>query len=224
MCDGKKQPRIRALVQNDVTDYPHNDIANAAYFFRERLTEAFDKKERGDRIFLDMIGMVTMIAFALEGYANFVGGMLIKRCVPDQERAEKCWREFERKRTRDKIKAVCKMTTSEIDWNKRPYVTVSELIDLRNMFAHPKPHRPNEIQFEAVGTDSELKRLLRDYRPEYEKRLTWEFAKRAYDDVEEIWENLLAHADIDPLDAMSGGSQGFELLAWVHEDGTETIS
>lgn len=218
----KKQPVIRALVTNDVTDYPHNDIANAAFFFRERLAKAFEDKERADGIFLDMMAMVTMTAFALEGYVNFVGGTVINKCVEDKERAAEVWRTFERKPTRDKLKAIRKMTGMEIDWNKRPYLTVTELIDLRNLFAHPKPHRPKQREFEAVGTDSELKKLLRSYRPEYEEKLTWDLATRAYDDVEEIWQALLTAANINPYDAMSGGSQGFQLLAWVNADGTET--
>lgn len=216
------QPLIRALVTNDVTDYPHNDIASAAYLFRKRLTKAFENKERADGIFLDMMAMVTMTAFALEGYVNFVGGTLIERFVEHKERAAEAWQTFERKRTRDKLKAIRKMTGMEINWNKQPYLTVTELIDLRNLFAHPKPHRPKEREFEAVGTDSELKKLLRSYRPEYEEKLTWDFAIRAYDDVEEIWQALLAAAEINPYDAMSGGSQGLELLAWVNPDGTET--
>jgi hypothetical protein len=220
----KKQPLIRVRMENDVTDYPHNDVANAAFFFRERLAKAFEDKNRADGIFLDMIGMMTMTAFALEGYTNFVGGKLIERCVASEERAAETWWTFERKRTRDKIKAIRKMSGMAIDWNKRPYSTVNELIELRNMFAHPKPHRPTRREWEAVGTDSEFKKQLRDYKPEYEERLTWEFAQRAYDDVEQIWQDMLIGAGIDPFHARSGGTQGFSLLAWVDEDGSETLA
>jgi hypothetical protein len=222
MSEEKKQPLIRVKLQNDVTDYPHNDVANAAYFFRERLMKAFVDKERADGIFLDMIGMMTMSAFALEGYTNFVGGKLIERNANGKEAAIAEWQEFEKKRTRDKIKAIRKMAGMEIDWNKRPYLTVIELIDLRNMFAHPKPHRPMQQEWEAVGTDSEFRKQLRDYQPEYAEKLSWEFAQRAYDDVEAIWQDLLKEAGIDPFQAMSGGSQGFELLGWINEDGSET--
>jgi hypothetical protein len=83
----KKQPLIRVRMENDVTDYPHNDVSNAAFFFRERLTRAFEDKERADGIFLEMIGMMTMTAFALEGYTNFVGGKLIERCVARQDKS-----------------------------------------------------------------------------------------------------------------------------------------
>ena len=129
---------------------------------------------------------------------------------------------LQRKSTKDKVKAIRKMTGVDIDWNKRPYATLGELNELRNMFAHPKPHKPKVREWEAVGTDAEFRKQLRDYRPEYEERLTWDFCTRAYDDVEAIWQHLLEAAKINPFDALSGGSQGFELLAWVDENGGET--
>ena len=222
MSEGAKQPLIRALLTNDTTDFPHNDIANAAFYLRERLTKAFEEKDRGDGIFLDMMAMVTMVAFALEGYVNFVGMTLIERSATEKEAAVASWSDYERRTTKDKVKVLRRMTRAEIDWNKRPYSTISELNGLRNMFAHPKPHKPKVREWEAVGTDAEFRNQLRDYRPEYEERLTWEFCTRAYDDVEAIWQHLLEVAEINPIDALSGGSQGFELLAWVDENGRET--
>jgi hypothetical protein len=219
----EKQPLVRVKMENKVTNYPHNDVASAAFHFRERLEKAFQDKDGADGIFLDTIGLMTMIAFALEGYVNFVGGRLIERCVKEKDRAAESWQTFERERTKDKIKAIRKMTGIKIDWNKRPYLTVGELNDLRNMFAHPKPHKPEPEEWEAIGTDDEFKRQLRNCKPEYEERLTWEFAQRAYDDVEQIWQELLAGAGIDPYETLSGGSQGFSLLAWVNEDGSETL-
>jgi hypothetical protein len=224
MTDDVKQPRIRARLTNDTTDFPHNDIANAALYMRERLSKAFEDKDRGDGIFLDMIAMVTMVAFALEGYVNFVGMTLIERSATDKGSAAASWSDYERKSTKDKIKALRKMTGVDIDWNKRPYATIGELNEIRNMFAHPKPHKPKVREWEAVGTDAEFRKQLRDYRPEYEERLTWEFCTRAYDDVEAIWQHLLEAAKINLIDALSGGSQGFELLAWVDENGGETTA
>lgn len=222
MTDDVKQPRIRARLTNDTTDFPHKDIANAALYMRERLSKAFEDKDRGDGIFLDMMAMVTMVAFALEGYVNFVGMTLIERSATDKDSAAASWSDYERKSTKDKVKALRKMTGVDIDWNKRPYATIGELNEIRNMFAHPKPHKPKVREWEAVGTDAEFRKQLRDYRPEYEERLTWEFCTRAYDDVEAIWQHLLEAAKINLIDALSGGSQGFELLAWVDENGGET--
>ncbi|RZJ45537.1 MAG: hypothetical protein EON87_07285 [Brevundimonas sp.] len=203
------EPRIRAKITNEIVDYPHNDLASAAWFYRERLTKAFEDKARNDGIFLDMIALVTMTAFALEGYTNFVGERVLSGGAQGQENA---WDDLERKPVKDKLKAIRKVLGFEIDWNKRPYQTVDELIDLRNMFAHPKAHRAEEREHIRVGTDSELRQMLRDHRPAYEKQLTWEFANIAYEDVETIWKDLLAVAKIEIHETWSGGSQGIELI------------
>ncbi|MET3828361.1 hypothetical protein ABIC16_004116 [Sphingomonas sp. PvP055] len=109
-------------------------------------------------------------------YANFVGMTLIERAATDKASAAASWTDYERKSTRDKVKVIQKMTGAEINWNKRrPYATIGELNELRNMFAHPKPHKPKVREWEAVGTVGEIRKQLRDYRPEYEERLTWEF-------------------------------------------------
>ena len=212
MVEERKQPRIRALVTNNVVDWPHNDVANAAHFFLERLKGAFERQERADGLFLDMMAVVTMTAFAMEGYANFIGSALIERTVKDAADADEAWAAFEKKRTKDKIKAIRRMTGTTINWNARPYSSLRDLTDLRNMFAHPKAHRPEQQEFEAVGTDGELRKMLREYRPDYERRLTWEFVQIAYEDVEAIWAQLLEAAGIKAHETWSGGSQGFSLI------------
>lgn len=211
----RSQRQMRAIVSNHQVDYAHNDVANAAWFFRDRLTQAIQEGERSDGIFLQLMAMMTMTAFALEGYVNFVGVKLMERRHKGE--TEQIWERFERKAVRDKIKIIGRLAGATIDWNKRPYVTVSDLIILRNMFAHPKAHHPEKREFEAVGTEDELKRMLRSYRPEYERKLTWEFVNTAYDDVEAIWGDLLAAAKIEPHDTWSGGMQGLEFIEHIEE-------
>ena len=211
MDDKQAQPLIRAKVTNDFVDYPHNDLANAAWFFRERLTKAFESKEHSDGIFVDMMALVTMIAFALEGYANFIGQRVIERQT-GKEKAQEVWAVFERKSVVCKIKAIKKMIDIDIDWNKRPYSTIGDLFELRNMFAHPKAHRAKEREKILVGTDGELKQMLRDFKPEYEQRLTWDFANAAYEDIDLIWNGLLKAAEIELHETRSGGLQGIELI------------
>ncbi|WP_158278008.1 hypothetical protein [Caulobacter endophyticus] len=202
MSDRKPEPRIRALVTNDVVDYPHNDLANAAWFFRERLTKAFDNNEPVEGAFLDMIALVTMIAFSLEGYANFLGDNIFG----------KKWGKLERTSVKNKLGTLGEVLELSIDWDNRPYRTVGELIELRNMFAHPKPHPAKIREQILIGTDSELRKLLRNHRPSYEERLTWDFIKTAYDDVEKIWIELLHAAKIELHRTWSGGIQGIELI------------
>lgn len=200
-----KQPRIRAKITNDWVDYPHNDLSNAAWFFRERIKKAFAAKERTDGIFLDMMACVTMIAFSLEGYVNFIGAKLLDG-KPDE------WKDFERETVREKIKAIRKITGIEIDWNKRPYVTTAKLVDLRNMLAHPKAHKAEPREWIAEGTDGAFKKMLRHHEPEWVKIISEAFIDEAYEDVEAIWKSLLAAAGIEEHESWSGGSLGFELI------------
>ena len=111
---------MRAIVSNHQVDYAHNDVANAAWFFKERLTKAFQAQDRSDGIFLDMMAMATMTAFALEGYVNFVGIKLIER-EHEGDDAKDAWLRFEKKSPRDKIKIIRRLTGTTIDWNRRPY-------------------------------------------------------------------------------------------------------
>lgn len=202
---GDEQPRIRAKITNDWVDYPHNDLSNAAWALRERINKAFIEKERADRIFLDMIACVTMIAFSLEGYVNFIGAKLLGDVSGE-------WVAFERATVREKIKVIRRLTGMQIDWNKRPYSTTTKLFDIRNMLAHPKAHKAEPREWIDEGTDSAFKKMLRDYEPEWMKIINQTFIDEAYEDVETIWKNLLAAAEIEEHEAWSGGPQGFELI------------
>lgn len=209
MTDEREQPLIRALVTNDVTDYPHNDLENAAFFFRERLKVAIEGKERGDAIFLDMIALVTMTSFALEGYVNALGHHRLRD-------DEKSWRTFEWMPVRKKIETLSEWYGLAVDWSNRPFSTIEPLVRLRNLFAHPKATPAQKREQILVGTHGEFVKLLRDHKPEYERTLTWEFADGAYRDVDAIWHTLLDASGINPFDVQSGGSQGFEYIEHVN--------
>lgn len=208
MPEERKQPLIRARVTNDVTDYPHNDLENAAHFFRERLKASIEAKERGDGIFLDLIALVTMTSFALEGYVNALGHHRLRDDA-------KAWRAYEWSSVRKKIETLVEWYGLAVDWDNRPFATVEPLVRLRNLFAHPKATPAENREQILVGTHDEFVKLLRDHKPEYERTLTWEFADGAYQDVDTIWHTLLDASGINPFDLNSGGSQGFEYIEHV---------
>ena len=207
----EKQPRIRAKLTNDWVDYPHNDLSSAAWSLRNRINQAFAGDDRVDGIFLDMMACATMIAFSLEGYLNFLGAKLI-----DEKTDE--WACFERASAPNKIKAIRRLTGIKIDWNKRPYLTTKKLINLRNQLAHPKPKKAEPREWIAEGTDSDFKKKLRNYEPDWVKTISQDFINEAYDDVEAIWKALLKAANIDEHQAFSGGSQGIELIEVLYCD------
>lgn len=209
----QKQARIRAKITNDWVDYPHNDLSNAAWFFRERIKKARAERESAEGVFLDMMACLMMIAFSLEGYVNFVGEKLLDG-QPDE------WTKFERLTVREKIKAIRRMTGIQIDWSERPYSTTMKLVELRNILAHPKTHKAEPREWIAEGTDSAFKMMLRDYEPAWAKIINQAFVDEAYTDVEAIWRSLLAAAKIEEHETWSGGSQGIELIEILSPDQT----
>lgn len=215
MAEAPEQPLIKALVTNDVVDFPHNDLENAAWFLHERISRSFEQRERPDGIFLDMIALVTMTSFALEGYANALGW----RWLRDDPKA---WKAFEWSRVTQKIETLTARYGLAVDWSQRPFSTVEPLIALRNMFAHPKAAPAADRERLLIGRHNDFVKLLRDHKPEYEKALTWEFADQACQDVDAIWHLLVKASGLNPFDLQSGGSQGFELLAHIGPDGSET--
>ena len=217
MSDQQEQPLIRALVTNDVIDFPHNDLENAAWFLHQRVKRGFENKERPDGIFLDMIALVTMISFALEGYANALGWQWL-RDDPKE------WKAFEWSRVAKKIETLAARYGLAIDWSQRPFSTVEPLVALRNMFAHPKAAPAADRERILVGRHNDFVKLLRDHKPEYERLLTWDFADQAYEDVDAIWHRLLDASGLNPFHLQSGGSQGVELLAHIGPDGAETLA
>ncbi|MEG8027110.1 hypothetical protein [Sphingomonas aerolata] len=211
------QPRIRAVVTNDVTDYPHNDLENAAYFFRERLKKSIAERDRAEGIFLDMIALVTMTSFALEGYVNALGHHRLKDDA-------KAWKSFEWMPVRKKIETLVSWYGLTIDWESRPFAIVDPLVRLRNLFAHPKATPAQNREQILVGTHNEFVKLLREHKPEYERTLTWEFANGAYEDVDSIWQKLLGASGINPFDVRSGGSQGFEYIEHVGSNNEDEVT
>jgi hypothetical protein len=205
-----RQPLIRALVTNDVTDYPHNDLENAAFYFHDRLKAKIEAEERGDAIFLDLIALVTMTSFTLEGYANALGHHRLKEDAA-------AWKAFEWGPVKGKIETLAGWYGLAVDWDSRPFSTVQPLVKLRNLFAHPKATLPENREQVLVGRHNDLAKGLRDYKPEYERLTTWEFANQAYEDVDAISQRLLEASGINPFDLRSGGSQGFELIEYVEE-------
>jgi hypothetical protein len=205
MSDAVRPPRIRAKVTNDSVDHVHNDLANAAFYLRERVNAALNGDERRDGVFLDMMAAAAMIAFTFEGYMNFLG-----------ERVIKDWDEWQS--PVEKVKAIRKALAMDVDWNKRPYATVKQIVELRKLLAHPRSHRAQPREFEAVGTDSELRKMLREYKPPYEMMITQAFINIAYEDVEAIWHDMLKVAKIDVHETWSGGTQGFEYIEHVTSD------
>jgi hypothetical protein len=193
----EREHRLRALVTAERKDLIHNDLANAAFYLKERVVTR-DAADDRDGIFLDMMAAAAMTAFAFEAYLNFLG---TAKVVAWKDRAPILAK-------LDILRTVFGIAAPQ---DARPYSTVRELIGLRNTLAHGQPHF-TKIRKEAEGTHSELMELVRPVQPEWERMLTPDFVVRAYEDVEGIWRQMLDAADIDIFETASViGPYGLEL-------------
>jgi len=191
---------VVAKVTNDFVTYPHNALSSAALYLKERIDRAHQPDGDMKGVTLDMIAALTMSAFSLEGYVNYVGERVLVGRWDD------------RTSVKAKIKCLKRELGLTFDWNKRPYSTIKKLVWIRNAFAHPKPHRPDPREYVAEGTFDGLKRGLRDYQPGLMLAVTHDFVTEAFHDVEEIWLGLLTAAGIGEYETWDGGSQGIEIL------------
>ena len=215
MSDKSEQPRIRAKVTNDVVDFPHTLLETAAWALHGKVKEVFEGERSREGVSLDMVALLTLTAFTLEGYVNALGWICLR------EDAE-TWAKYERLRTKAKVKWLARAYNLPIDWNQRPFSTLTEVIIARNTFAHPKAAPASNREQILEGTHNEFMKLLRSHKAEYEKWLEWPFVDRAYVDVEAAWNTLRDASGINPFDLVSGGSQGIEALERIEADGTIT--
>lgn len=200
MSDDPPQPRIKAKLQIEYNDHIHNDLSNAAYYFERRVTERIAANDRKG-VGLEMVAALTMTAFAMEANLNFLGYSIVKDWND--------WDSFGRK-----FKKVCTALNLDPDMTQRPYVSIDRLKRIRDMLAHGKPKQV-KIEEEAIGTHNELVSRLRGFKTEWEQLITPEFVTEAYQDIDTIWNEMLAASGIEPVTTWSGGSSGIEFLEYA---------
>jgi len=197
MTDDKPQRKMRVLIEREIVDNIHNDLSNTAHYFKKRVLERLANDDR-DGIFLEMMATLTMTAFAFEANLNFLG---MTKNVPK-------WRG---KNLDDKLTTLLELFGLTPNMEERPYSTVGPLKKLRNTLAHGKPrtYADNEI---FVGTYDEAYKLQRK-ETEWEAMVNPEFMTMAYDDTDQIWHELLAAAQIEVWETISGqGMHGLTLI------------
>jgi hypothetical protein len=170
--------------------YVHNDLENAAFYFKERVKE---RAEKGDRNGMghDMMACLVMLAFAVEAQFNFLGFKLIEK-----------W--DERARALDKVHTVLKHLGADNDLTERPYKTIVDLKTLRDTLAHGKPTVIKTEEKEWKATEEEL-RKAGALVANYEVSLTEGFVAQAYEDVDAIWKELLKRSGLEMMDAITSG-------------------
>ena len=196
---GMSGERINARLEVERIDLIHNDLSSAAFHLKARIDKALAPGGERDGVGLDIMAGITMLAFTLEAYINFVGDLKVDK-----------W--DERASGKEKRQAVWKAL--ELEWHsaQRPASTVLQLMKARDMMAHGKPVKTKKA-WEAQGTDGELQKLLRDYQTEFDALTTPEFFAVAYEDVEGLWRTLLEAGKIEVIETFDQGISGITFIS-----------
>ena len=181
--------KLQAKAKVDKNIYIHNDLANTAFYFAKRVKERAEKGDR-DGIGHDMMACLVMLAFTVEAQFNFLGFKLIND-----------WNEKDGALA--KAHAVLKVLETDNDLSTRPYKTIQDLKNLRDMLAYGKP---KEAKWEetVVATEAELAKHGA-LNADYEEYLTDAFVVQAQEDVDSIWKELLKRAGLKITDTITSG-------------------
>ncbi|MGX8007934.1 hypothetical protein ACVDG8_002460 [Mesorhizobium sp. ORM8.1] len=191
--------KIKVRVQEHRNVFIHNDLANAAFYFKQRISERLKLNDR-EGVSLEMMACLTMIAFAIEAKFNFLGYRLIAK-----------W--DERAPYLVKVRKVTKHLGVAYDDRNRPYKSVHDLKDFRDTLAHGKPLELRSDK-EVVTTHEELEK--RGYlTADWQKKLTEQFMNDAFDDMETIWRDLLARSKLAVFDTLTSGGSSVTFIESV---------
>lgn len=182
--------------------YVHNDIGNAAFYFKKRVGERIAKDDR-EGVGLEIIAGLTLLSFAVEAKFNFLGAKLI----PD-------WKE--RTPAMEKVEKVCGHLGVAPDFSVRPFSSVTKLKDFRDTLAHGKPD-DKVFDEEVVATAEELE-AMGILHADWEACIDQGFFQEAYADVEQIWKELLAKSGLTVFDTLTHGGSEMSFIEHV-EDG-----
>ena len=178
--EGRGKPALRAAMRKAV----QRQLPRA--YGRQRLAKGED-----EGVDLEIMAGLALLAFTVEARFNFLGHKLIKDW--------KEWRPFMKK-----VNAVFEHLGVVPDFKARPYLSIKQLKDFRDILAHGKPE-DREFDQEVVVNPEELLALLIP-RAEWETFIDGpRFFYEAYGDVEQIWATLLEKAGLSVLDTLSGG-------------------
>ena len=177
--------RVRRESKNRI--YIHNDLSNAASFFKKRIDERLDNNDLKG-INFDFIAFHCLSAFSTEARLNFIG----KKKIPD-------WKE--RAAFHKKLNVVFSKLAITPKWEERPFSTVNLLKDLRDLLAHGKPRE--EVIEEEVVIDQETADRLSHLTGEWEDFCNKEMMDRVYDDMNALWKMMLERSRISLFESLT---------------------
>jgi hypothetical protein len=191
--------KIRVKIEEKRQIFIHNDLANAAFHFKERVEQKHNANDL-HTIGLDMMGCILTLSFTNEARMNFLGYKLVAD-----------WNEWQP--IKNKVKIIAKNLGTLADFGTRPYSTINEVKEFRDIFAHGKPIVVSSTH-EEITTQEEIDRhnIL---QPEWQRFLTYEFVEKAYGDLQQIWDELMKLAGLSVFETMTQGGRSIQFIDYA---------
>ncbi len=189
-----KKLRVQKTAKKNI--HIHNDISNTAHHLKARIEEM---EAKGDRqgIALDITACLVMLAFTFESRLNFI--------------AEQTVEDFKERRWFDKkVEIVLKALGLEPDFSVRPYSSIKELKSFRDTIAHGKPvtiEVDETVDFQPGTNYDDF-----DLRGDWEAFLTIDFMRQCSDDIDRIWSEWVAVAEIELHQTLTSGEYSISLI------------
>jgi len=184
--DEKFHKEAQQVVDHNI----HNYIDNAALWFVDIIKKKVADNDEAGLTFTCMAAG-TMLAFSFEAYLNAIG----TKKLP-------LWNDWDDYHT--KIDKVFQHLKISPDWGKRPYSSVSAMKRLRNTLAHGKPEKTEKSKTFIDKADGQKGKEI-DMTADWQKLCTPEMVTNAYDDLTEVWNDMVKKSGIDPLDLTTQG-------------------
>ncbi len=189
-----KKLRVQKTAKKNI--HIHNDISNTAHHLKARIEEM---EATGDRrgIALDITACLVMLAFTFESRLNFVGEQTV------EDFKERRW--FDKK-----VEIVLKALGLEPDFSVRPYSSIKELKSFRDTIAHGKPDTIEVDETEDFQPGTNYDDF--DLRGDWEAFLTIDFMRQCSDDIDQIWSEWVAVAEIELHQTLTSGEYSISLI------------
>lgn len=173
--------KIRAKHTGYKRIYIHNDLSNAAHYFKEKIEKKLSVADL-EGISFEYMACLIMLVFSFEARINFLGSKLIKN-----------WKE--RQPFKDKINNVLTNLKINPDYQRRPYSSIKPLKEFRELIAHGKPV---EVEFdEEIEIAPDMMDRKIDLSSEWVIYCNHEFVFNAREDTNKIWNELLKKSKIE---------------------------
>jgi hypothetical protein len=172
---------VRARVTGERKLHIHNTLENFSHFTKGVIEDKI-KKGVTDGIGFDYMSLGIMLAFDFEAKVNFMGARYVRP-----------WNEYQK--WKDKLKLVFKTLGMTVDWNKRPYTSLTKMKTFRDTIAHGKPVH-EKVDYETTDEEANIRKTF-NLKQAWEDMVTHEEIMQAYDDTEVVWKEMVTKSGIN---------------------------